>query len=79
MKAKLSTGITMHFESAGEGEPLVLIAGTSIDSRAWHLQLPALTPRYRVLATTVAFPRFSTDVSILRWQRDRAHVPGRRI
>lgn len=49
MKAGLSTGVTMFYEEAGEGEPLVFMAGTSLDHTAWHLQLPAFVPHFRVI------------------------------
>jgi pimeloyl-ACP methyl ester carboxylesterase len=50
MKAALSTGITMFYEEAGEGPPLVLMAGTSLDHRAWYLQMAAFVPHFRVIA-----------------------------
>ncbi len=50
MKAALSTGISMFYEETGRGEPLVLIAGTSLGHEAWHLQLPAFAPGFRTIA-----------------------------
>ncbi len=49
MKVRLSTGISMYCESAGEGPPLVLIAGTSLGHEAWRLQLPAFTRHHRTI------------------------------
>lgn len=44
-------GISLYYEDQGrrEGEPLLLIMGLGGHSLAWFLQLPALTPHYRVL------------------------------
>ena len=40
----------MFYEETGQGEPLVLIAGTSLGHEAWHLQLPAFAPLFRTIA-----------------------------
>src|SRR5579884_179476 len=38
----------VHYEVAGEGEPLVLVHGLSESTRVWYRNLPALAERYRV-------------------------------
>lgn len=42
-------GTRLHYELAGEGEPLVLIHGNTLDLRMWEDQMPAFAERYRVL------------------------------
>jgi len=41
-------GQPIHYEVAGEGEPVVLVHGLSESTRVWHRNLPALAERYRV-------------------------------
>ncbi len=41
-------GGPVHYEVAGEGEPLVLVHGLSESTRVWYRNLPALAERYRV-------------------------------
>lgn len=43
-------GLEMHYEEAGEGPPLLLLAGLGSDSRCWGLVLPGLGRRCRVIA-----------------------------
>lgn len=46
---KLSTGITMHYEEYGQGEPLVLIYGTGGDHTAWLSTPKDLAREFRVI------------------------------
>src|SRR5579883_667635 len=41
-------GQPIHYEVAGEGEPVVLVHGLSESTRVWYRNLPALAERYRV-------------------------------
>lgn len=41
-------GWPVHYEIAGEGEPVVLVHGLSESTRVWYRNLPALTEHYRV-------------------------------
>lgn len=41
--------ITMYYEDAGQGQPLVLIRGLGSDLQAWALQVPALAKHFRVI------------------------------
>jgi pimeloyl-ACP methyl ester carboxylesterase len=41
-------GWPVHYEVAGEGEPLVLVHGLSESTRLWYRNLPELAERYRV-------------------------------
>ena len=41
--------ITLYYESHGQGEPLVLIAGVGTDSQSWASQLPDFTKSFRVV------------------------------
>jgi pimeloyl-ACP methyl ester carboxylesterase len=43
-----TSGIEMYYESAGEGEPVVLVTGYGADSFAWALQTPVLSENYKV-------------------------------
>src|SRR5215211_2762150 len=43
-------GARIHYEVAGEGEPLVLVHAGIADSRMWEGQIPAFSERYRVVA-----------------------------
>jgi pimeloyl-ACP methyl ester carboxylesterase len=51
MPAKaVRTGVTLNYEVSGEGEPLLLIMGTSGSIALWAQLLPRLAERYRVIA-----------------------------
>lgn len=41
--------IRMYYESAGEGDPLVLLHGLGSSHRDWFLQVPAFSRHYRVI------------------------------
>lgn len=41
-------GWPVHYEVAGEGEPLVLVHGLSESTRLWYRNLPELAEQYRV-------------------------------
>ena len=43
-------GIRMHYVTAGQGEPLLLLHGTPKTSFYWHRLLPLLTERFTVVA-----------------------------
>jgi len=49
-RVMLSTGIGLFYEEHGQGEPLVLIMGTSADASYWTPQIEAYKSRYRVIA-----------------------------
>ncbi|HEY0814886.1 MAG TPA: alpha/beta fold hydrolase [Pseudonocardia sp.] len=44
------TGVTLNYEISGEGEPLLLIMGTSGSIPLWAELLPRLAEQYRVIA-----------------------------
>jgi pimeloyl-ACP methyl ester carboxylesterase len=44
------TGVALNYEVSGEGDPLLLITGTSASIPLWGALLPALAERYRVIA-----------------------------
>ncbi|GAA5136880.1 alpha/beta fold hydrolase [Pseudonocardia adelaidensis] len=51
MPAKaVRTGVTLNYEVSGEGEPLLLIMGTSGSIPLWAQLLPRLAERHRVIA-----------------------------
>ena len=41
--------INMYYEVHGDGEPLVLIQGLSLDSSSWINQVPVLSQKYQVI------------------------------
>jgi pimeloyl-ACP methyl ester carboxylesterase len=43
-------GATIHYETAGDGFPLVLLHGIGSNSRSWRRQLAALAPDFKVIA-----------------------------
>jgi pimeloyl-ACP methyl ester carboxylesterase len=43
-------GIRMHYVTAGQGEPLLLLHGTPKTSFYWHKLIPLLTPHFTVVA-----------------------------
>ncbi len=49
-QASLSTGISMHYEIEGSGEPLVLIIGTGGDHTFWTGNVPAYSDAFQVIA-----------------------------
>ena len=47
--AMLPTGVRLHYEIVGEGEPLLLIPGTGQGGGLWALQVEAYRTRYRCI------------------------------
>src|SRR5437764_6994324 len=43
-------GATIHYESSGQGFPLVLLHGIGSSSRSWRRQLDALSSGFKVVA-----------------------------
>ncbi len=43
-------GLPTYYESAGEGEPVLLLHGGGVTADSWWAQIPALAARYRVYA-----------------------------
>ena len=41
--------IRLHYESRGEGKPVVLVHGLGLSDDMWHHQVPELAARYRVI------------------------------
>ena len=46
---QLPTGVRLHYEIAGEGEPLLLIPGTGQGAGLWVNQVPVYQSRYRCI------------------------------
>jgi len=42
-------GESLYYEAVGQGTPLILIHGWSLNSRMWDAQVPALSKRFRVI------------------------------
>lgn len=42
------SGLPIHYEVAGEGEPVVLVHGLSESTRLWYRNIPELSRHYRV-------------------------------
>jgi pimeloyl-ACP methyl ester carboxylesterase len=49
MPAKTVNGQTLHYEIAGEGQPVVLLHGFPLDSRIWTKQREALAAKHHVI------------------------------
>jgi pimeloyl-ACP methyl ester carboxylesterase len=45
-----TNNITMHYEEAGQGEPLLLLHGLGSSCDDWELQIPVFAQQYRVIA-----------------------------
>jgi 3-oxoadipate enol-lactonase len=43
-----SNGVKIHYETAGQGDPLLLIMGFGMPGAAWLLSLPYFTPNFEV-------------------------------
>jgi pimeloyl-ACP methyl ester carboxylesterase len=85
------TGVRLNYEISGEGDPLVLIMGTSGSIPLWGEVIPRLAEQYRVIAFdnrglggsergkgTISVASMAEDVSALLHALDvpRAHVMG---
>jgi pimeloyl-ACP methyl ester carboxylesterase len=85
------TGVRLNYETSGEGDPLVLIMGTSGSIPLWGEVIPRLAEQYRVIAFdnrglggsergkgTISVASMAEDVSALLHALDvpRAHVMG---
>lgn len=57
-------GIRMHYDSHGEGDPVLLISGLSAPSANWLFQVKGLSPRYRVIT-------FDKRIRPRRWPTTR--------
>ncbi|MFK9094536.1 alpha/beta fold hydrolase [Bacillus salipaludis] len=44
-----ANGIDLYYEIHGDGEPLLLIMGLSLNSKSWFRTLPALSEHYKVI------------------------------
>jgi 3-oxoadipate enol-lactonase len=44
-----ANGIDLYYEVHGEGEPLLLIMGLSLNSKSWFRTLPALSEHFKVI------------------------------
>jgi len=44
-----ANGINLYYEVYGQGEPLLLIMGLSLNSKSWFRTLPALSEHYQVI------------------------------
>lgn len=49
-KTTVRTGVTLNYEISGEGEPLLLVMGTSGSIPLWGELVPRLAEQYRVIA-----------------------------
>ena len=49
-KTAVRTGVTLNYEISGEGDPLLLVMGTSGAIGLWGELVPRLSERYRVIA-----------------------------
>ncbi len=72
------SGVIIHYESMGEGYPLVFVHGWSMSGRVWHYQADAFASSYRVVTVDLrghgessrsaegySFDDFASDISDL--------------
>lgn len=50
MPTIVTNGIRMHYETAGQGEPVLLLHGLGSRGEDWAFQFPAFAERYQVVA-----------------------------
>lgn len=50
MPTAAGDGASLHYESVGQGPPLVLVHGSGGNTLSWWQQVPRLSRRYRVIA-----------------------------
>lgn len=50
MKSAEVSGLSIAYERAGKGQPLVVLHGVLGDSRVWNRQLADLSDRFTVIA-----------------------------
>jgi 3-oxoadipate enol-lactonase len=53
MFAAAADGTRLHYKSAGQGTPVIMVHGLSDDHTLWRHQVPALAERYRVISLDV--------------------------
>lgn len=83
--------VTLYYETAGQGAPLLLLHGLGSSTQDWALQLPVFAEAYRVVAVDMrghgrsahpsgpySVPQFAADVAELLTALDAApaHVLG---
>ncbi|MFJ3482003.1 alpha/beta fold hydrolase [Pseudomonas sp. NPDC090202] len=84
-------GCALHYETFGQGEPLLLVHGLGSSAQDWEYQIPALAARYWVIAVDVrghgrsdkpherySIPGFSADIEALldHLQTGPVHLVG---
>lgn len=83
-------GARLHYQTAGSGEPVILIHGLSASSRWWHLNIDRLSDRFALyIIDLIGFGRsrgkqgfvLSESAALLaRWMEtiglERAHIVG---
>jgi pimeloyl-ACP methyl ester carboxylesterase len=57
-----ANGLEIAYERAGEGPPLVLVHGATVDGRMWQLQLAALADEFTAVAWDEPGAGRSSDV-----------------
>jgi pimeloyl-ACP methyl ester carboxylesterase len=55
-------GVSLAYRESGQGEPLVLVHGSSSDIRTWDNQLKAFSNSYRVIAYSRRYARPNEDI-----------------
>lgn len=46
-------GLKMHYETYGQGHPVVLLHGLGMSEYMWHKQVPAISQKYQAIAVDV--------------------------
>ena len=67
-----SHGAELYYETAGTGEPVLLIMGLGMASTGWWRTIPVVADRFRVLS-------FDNEVQVVAThRRGRTHSPSSR-
>jgi 3-oxoadipate enol-lactonase len=82
-------GAQLYYDIRGEGEPIILIPGFTLDTRMWEPQMKALSPNYQVVRydlrgsgksappTTAPYARYDDLKALMDYlQFEQAHILG---
>jgi pimeloyl-ACP methyl ester carboxylesterase len=66
-------GVTLHYEEAGSGTPMVFVHEYAGDHRAWEMQLRFFSRRYRCIAYAArGYPPSEVPADPAKYSQDRA-------
>jgi pimeloyl-ACP methyl ester carboxylesterase len=72
-KITADDGVSLHYEEAGEGTPIVFVHEYAGDHRSWEMQLRFFARRYRCIAFAArGYPPSDVPADPARYSQDRA-------